>query len=562
MKRLLLAFFSAAILWSVNVVAVADESEPQRFSLWDGRAPINNDNQFEEGDAWITVHRPASPNGTAVVICPGGGYGGLVTGGEGHGIAKWLNGHGITGVVLEYRLPNGRSFVPLLDAQRAIRTVRANAKQWKLDPARVGIIGFSAGGHLASTAATHFDLGNADATNPIDRLSCRPDFAILVYPVITMGETTHGGSRTRLLGESPSDELVTLFSNEKQVTANTPPTFLAHAVDDKPVPIENSRLFHKACQAFKVPSRLLELPAGGHGLNGYQGPMWDAWQSQSIAWIKQLKPQAAAKPKRADPLREIAAKLEPTRKIAYKKVGERELQLHVFEPDGLSQDDRRPCFVTIHGGGWAGGEPRRMYPLADHYAKLGLVGISVEYRLLRQDPMNTVFDCVKDGRSAIRYIRSHAQEFGIDTDKIIVNGASAGGHVAVSTALFDDVNDAADNIEVSCSPNAMVLFYPVIDTSKDGYGNAKIGERWQELSPVHNVRADLPPTLLFHGTGDTVTPFVGAKGFCDAMQKAGNRCELDSNEGGQHGYLMFDLDLYADTLDKTDRFLKSLGLLP
>ncbi len=265
-----------------------DDAQPPRISLWNNHAPIDRDN-FAEGDAWITVHRADKGNGTAIVICPGGGYGGLVTGGEGHGIARWLNQHGITGVVLEYRLPAGRAFVPLLDAQRAIRTVRANAKDWGVDPARVGIMGFSAGGHLASTAGTHFDEGQADAADPMNRLGCRPDFMILVYPVITMDETTHRGSRNNLLGATPSKELIELFSNEKQVTANTPPTFLAHAVDDQPVPIENSRALYRALQKHHVPSTLLELPSGGHGLNGYKGPMWDAWQEQSLEWLAQIQ---------------------------------------------------------------------------------------------------------------------------------------------------------------------------------------------------------------------------------------------------------------------------------
>jgi acetyl esterase/lipase len=224
-----------------------------------------------------------------VVICPGGGYGTLVVGPEGHGIAAWLNGHGIAGVVLEYRLPMGRSFVPLLDAQRALRTVRANAEAWGIDPRRIGIMGFSAGGHLASTALTHFDQGDPAAEDPIARMSCRPDFGILVYPVVTMGEGAHAGSRRNLLGEAPAAELVELFSNEKQVSDDTPPTFLAHAVDDAPVPPENSRALHAALQAHDVPTKYLELPSGGHGLDGYQGPMWDAWQEQSLEWLAELK---------------------------------------------------------------------------------------------------------------------------------------------------------------------------------------------------------------------------------------------------------------------------------
>lgn len=262
---------------------------PQRVALWQGRAPIG-EGKFEDADATITVHRPAKSNGAAVVICPGGGYARQVVGPEGHGIAEWLNRHGIAGVVLEYRLPAGRSFVPLLDAQRAVRTVRARAKEWSIDPAKIGIMGFSAGGHLASTAGTHFDEGNKQADDAIDRVSCRPDFMILVYPVIVMGgEMTHQGSQANLLGKEPTPELVKLFSNEKQVTDRTPPTFLAHALDDKPVPPENSKLFYEALKAHKIPAQYLELPSGGHGLNGYQGPMWDAWQEKSLAWLAELK---------------------------------------------------------------------------------------------------------------------------------------------------------------------------------------------------------------------------------------------------------------------------------
>lgn len=208
---------------------------------------------------------------------------------EGHGIARWLNRHGIVGVVLEYRLPGGNSAVPLLDAQRALRLVRSRAGQWGCDPSRIGIMGFSAGGHLASTAATHFDAGVPAAADPLDRPSCRPDFAVLVYPVISMGPKTHQGSKDNLLGPAPKPQAVELFSNEKQVTHRTPPAFLAHAKDDTLVSPDNSRLFFNALQAHKVSSRYLELPSGGHGLNGYAGPMWDAWQRQSLQWLASIQ---------------------------------------------------------------------------------------------------------------------------------------------------------------------------------------------------------------------------------------------------------------------------------
>lgn len=269
--------------------APATGAEPQRIDLWNGTAALG-DGQTEKAEVWLTVYRPEKANGTALVICPGGGYGGHAIEPEGHGIARWLNSHGITGAVLQYRLPKGRHAVPLLDAQRAIRTVRAKAAEWDLNPGRIGIIGFSAGGHLASTAATHFDEGEKGAKDSVDRVSSRPDFAILVYPVISMGEQGHAGSRRNLLGENPSPELIERYSNDKQVTDRTPPTFLAHPLDDKVVPPVNSQLFYDALQAHKVPGKYLELPSGGHGLNGYKGASWDAWQKQSLEWLAELKP--------------------------------------------------------------------------------------------------------------------------------------------------------------------------------------------------------------------------------------------------------------------------------
>ena len=270
------------------IVGTILSAQPVEVSLWTDEFP-QPDQVEDKADAKIFIHHPDNPNGTAAIICPGGGYRGQVMGAEGHGIAEWLGKYGITGIVLKYRLPKGRSFVPLADAQRAVRLARHHAKEWKTDPNKVGIVGFSAGGHLASTAATHFPkAGGPPAKNPFDRISCRPDFAILVYPVVTMGEFTHTGSKRNLLGENPDQKWIDHFSNEKRVTKKTPPIFMGHAVDDRPVPPENSRMLHAALQKNKVPSQYLELPNGGHGLNGYKGPSWDAWQKGSIQWLKQI----------------------------------------------------------------------------------------------------------------------------------------------------------------------------------------------------------------------------------------------------------------------------------
>ncbi len=276
---------------------------------------------------------------------------------------------------------------------------------------------------------------------------------------------------------------------------------------------------------------------------------------------------AETAPKKATNVRErhadgLIAALTPARLIPYKRIGERELKLHVFLPPGWQAADRRPAFVAIHGGGWTGGDATRMYPFADYFARQGLVGISVEYRLLKPGNGVTVFDCVQDGRSAIRYVRAHAAELGIDPARIVANGGSAGGHVAVATALFAGFDAPTEDRRMAAEPNALVLFFPVIDTSKEGYGNAKIGERWRELSPAHNVRPGLPPTLVFHGTGDTTTPFKGAQLFHDEMRKAGNRVQLDVNQGGGHGYLLVERTIYEDTLAKTEKFLRELKMWP
>ncbi|MBD3674891.1 MAG: alpha/beta hydrolase [Planctomycetaceae bacterium] len=258
----------------------------------------------------------------------------------------------------------------------------------------------------------------------------------------------------------------------------------------------------------------------------------------------------------------IAAKLEPDRTITYKTIGDRELKLHVFEPEGHQPTDKCPVFLVIHGGGWVNGEPRWFYPIADKFRDRGMYAVSLEYRLLSQGKENTVFDCVKDGRSAVRYLRAHAEELGIDPERIVAAGGSAGGHVAVGTALFDAVNDESDDLAISCRPDLLVLFYPVIDTSEEGYGRQKIGDRWQELSPVDHVQKGLPPTLVFHGTGDKVTPYAGAVEFQKKMQAAGNECKLISHEGGRHGYFIFDMQLYEREMSQVSEFLKEKQFIP
>ena len=282
---------------SAVTVDARNPTPAECIALWPGKAP-NGDGTFEDSSLPLEVFLPPAGkgNGAAIVLCPGGGYIRHVTAREGYPIAEWLNENGIACIILEYRLPLLRHAVPLLDAQRALRLTRANATRWHVDPQRIGILGFSAGGHVASTATAHFDAGRSDAADPVERQSCRPSFAWLVYPVVTMGQYTHTGSRKELLGENPPADLISLYSNELRVSADTPPVFLAHAVDDKPVPIENSRQFVEAMKSHQRAVELLELPSGGHGLNGCKGPLWEQWKTAALRWSAQQGIIPPAKP--------------------------------------------------------------------------------------------------------------------------------------------------------------------------------------------------------------------------------------------------------------------------
>jgi acetyl esterase/lipase len=232
----------------------------------------------------VTPYIPAKgiANGTAVIICPGGSYAGLASAHEGFKVAQEFNKIGVTAFVLKYRLPSDsimtdKSIGPLQDAQRAIQLVRQDAAKWGVNPNRIGIIGFSAGGHLASTEGTHFDKVVID--NPAN-ISVRPDFMMLIYPVITFGEKSHVGSRENLIGKNAAQDEIDLYSNEKQVTANTPPTFIVHAEDDDVVPVDNALLMYQALLKNKVKAEMHLFPAGGHGfglLNPKSKGLWFEW---------------------------------------------------------------------------------------------------------------------------------------------------------------------------------------------------------------------------------------------------------------------------------------------
>jgi acetyl esterase/lipase len=246
----------------------------------------------------VEVYLPAQSNATgqAMLIFPGGGYGILAYDWEGTDIAKFLNGKGIAGIVVKYRLPSDESQkekwnVPLIDAQRAIRLVRSKADDFNIEPDKIGVIGFSAGGHLASTLGTHFNEKVYDLVDDADKQDARPDFMALVYPVITFTQgTKHSGSHKNLLGENPGQEMLARFSNELQVTVETPPTLLVHATDDEGVPVENSLLFFQALKDSGVAATMHIYPAGGHGFSlARKDPYLRGWTERLFEWMESLE---------------------------------------------------------------------------------------------------------------------------------------------------------------------------------------------------------------------------------------------------------------------------------
>lgn len=283
-------FVRIAVLATVLLTAGMTDifAQQTKIRLWPNDAP--NAVGSEPADIPDLTYFPApeqSATGASIIICPGGGYARLSDVKEGSDVAKWLNSIGISAFVLKYRL-GMRYHQPnqLLDAARAMRLVRSRSAEWKIDPKRIGILGFSAGGHLASTLGTHFDSGKSDDPDTVERVGSRPDLLILLYPVITMGEFTHQGSRTNLLGKDPDPKLVESYSNELRVTKETPPTFLVHTYTDTGVPVENSLLFASALRKNGVPFELHLYERGPHGFGlAPNDPVLASWADRCADWL-------------------------------------------------------------------------------------------------------------------------------------------------------------------------------------------------------------------------------------------------------------------------------------
>ena len=279
-------FLLLLLLASIGFAAPA-EPAAEVVVLWPGGAPGAQGTAAEDIPKY-TVYPTASPTRTAVLICPGGGYHNLAMDHEGLQVAKWLNGYGVTAFVLQYRLgPKYHHPIEMNDAKRAMRMIRSHAREYGIDVNRIGIWGFSAGGHLASTVSTHADNGDLSAADPIDKYPSRANFAILAYPVISFGASAHQGSLHNLLGDNPDPALVEELSNEKHVTQQTPPTFLFATSDDQVVPVENSVLYYEALRKANVPVEMHIYEHGAHGVGlAFYDPILSTWPAHVAEWMR------------------------------------------------------------------------------------------------------------------------------------------------------------------------------------------------------------------------------------------------------------------------------------
>ena len=253
----------------------------------------------------------------------------------------------------------------------------------------------------------------------------------------------------------------------------------------------------------------------------------------------------------------------PPRRVVYKTVGEVELRLLLYEPTGHQPSDKRPAIVFFFGGGWVSGGPGQFMPHARYLASRGMVAATAVYRTRKSHNVKP-FACLADAKSAMRYVRAHAAELGIDPERLAAGGGSAGGHLAAGTAFVEGFDDADDDKAVSPKPNALCLFNPVIDTTEKGYGASRLGDKKVAFSPVHHVAKGAPPSIVFHGTADKTVPFENVQRFGRRMKAVGARCELVAFEAKGHGFFNYGReggDAYRQTVRAMDRFLASLGWL-
>lgn len=539
----------------------------------------------------LDIYKPEETTGPLPVILwiHGGAW---VSGNKNNCPIASFAAKGYAVVSINYRLSGTAQFpAQIHDCKAAVRWVRAHAGEHGFDPGRVGACGGSAGGHLVALLGTSGDVkelegdvgGNlqyssrvravADFCGPADFI--REDY---VRPEPTTQPAIVERALAQLLGGpwEQKREAARMASPVSFISKDDPPFLIVHGDADPTVPFKHSQRLHDLLKEARLDVTLHVVKGGGHGVGGYPGVL----EATAAFFDKHLKQAAgpARRPSEASGRSQAPASapaeegdLSDARRMLYRQVGDVKLNLYFFMPPDWKARDRRPAIVFFFGGGWLGGSPGQFVPQCRYLASRGMVAATADYRVYTRHRA-MIADCTADAQSAIRWVRAHAIELGIDPDRIAASGGSAGGHLAAATATLQDFTGGKEGA-VSFRPNALVLFNPALDLTPDQEQAAHAGERMrgirarmgakpEELSPADHIRAGLPPTIIFHGEQDELIPIAKIRDFARVMKEAGNRCEVAAFDGQGHGFFNLSRSngkYFRETLTLADRFLASLG---
>ena len=507
-------------------------------NLWNGKPHAESIDKGDTAVVHVFLPNASVATGRAIVILPGGGYEHLAMGHEGTDWAPFFNNQGIAVVIVKYRMPHGNRHVPVSDAEEAIRLVRRHAVDWQVAPSQVGIMGFSAGGHLASTVATHA-IGDA-----------RPDYQVLFYPVITMDRGyTHLGSHDNLLGKDVSRELEDEYSNEQQVTADTPPAFIILSDDDDVVPPANGVNYYQSLLQHHVPAALYVYPSGGHGygINNYFRYHFEML-TELKAWLTTLKPEAKGKGE------SFTKPLWP-KKPAVKSADKGDTaMMHVFLPRPERATGR--AVVILPGGGYGGlAIDNEGFGWTRFFNDLGIAAIVVKYRMPHGNPMVPV----SDAEEAMRLVRSHAKEWHIDPAQVGIMGSSAGGHLASIIATQADAD---------ARPDFQILFYPVIsmDTALTHMGSHDnlLGTKKVKQSDEARYSSDIqvtrhtPRAFITFANDDTLVKPDNGINYYLQLYRHDVPATLYIFPDGEHGYgSQTTFRYHAELLMEMESWLRS-----
>ena len=455
------------------------------------------------------------------------------------------------------------------DVQRALRHIRYYAKDFTIDPNRIGVCGGSAGGHLSLMLGTRGDDGNEKSSDALERNSNRVAAVVAYFPPTDLRDYVGPSKDFPALDFDP--ELAESVSPLFHVTNDDAPTLLIHGTEDHLVPLTQSTNIEKAFKEKNVPSKLVVIEGAGHGFAGKDGRLAS---DELVAWFDKYlakpepKPASQTKRQRNYPPNMPDAKVE-----TYKTVSGFDLNIHIFHPPKHEGNESRPAIVFFFGGGWKGGTPQQFEQQCRYLASRGMVAMTADYRVASRNGTKAK-ECVMDAKSAIRWIRENARKLGVDPDRIVAGGGSAGGHIAACTGTVEGFNEAGEDLSVSSRPNAMALFNPAlvlapyggsgIDSEKLNSLRERMGVEPAELSPLHQLKAGIPPTIIFHGRADKTVPFASAEAFTRLATGHDDDVTLVGYADQPHGFFNYGREgnlFYESTMLSLDAFLVDRGLL-